>query len=81
MKVVLGLGNDGPEYRGTRHNVGFMVADRIADRCAVAFSARDGRIIYITGEGLRRSVALAELDRIATTLRNEERGAEVRLPI
>jgi hypothetical protein len=48
---------------------------------AVAFSAREGRIIYVTREGLRRSVALAELDREATRLRNEERGAEVRLPI
>jgi hypothetical protein len=46
----------------------------------VAFSARDGRIIYITREGLRRSVALAELDREATILQNEERGAEVKLP-
>jgi hypothetical protein len=48
---------------------------------AVAFSARDGRIIYITTGGQRRSVALAELDCEATTLRNEERGADVRLPI
>ncbi len=47
----------------------------------VAFSARDGRVIYITSQGLRRSVALADLDREATTLRNEERGAEVKLPI
>jgi PTH1 family peptidyl-tRNA hydrolase len=48
LRVVLGLGNDGPEYRGTRHNVGFMVADTIADRCAVAFSARGdlGRLAW-----------------------------------
>ncbi len=48
---------------------------------AVAFSARDGRIIYITREGVRRSLALADVDREATALRNDERGAEVRLPI
>ena len=49
MKVVLGLGNDGPEYRGTRHKAGFMVADAIADRCAVAFAARGdlGRLTWI----------------------------------
>jgi PTH1 family peptidyl-tRNA hydrolase len=40
LKVVLGLGNEGPEYRWTRHNVGFMVADAIAARCGAEFTAR-----------------------------------------
>lgn len=48
MKLVLGLGNDGPEYRWTRHNAGFMVADEIARRCGAAFAARGdlGRVTY-----------------------------------
>jgi PTH1 family peptidyl-tRNA hydrolase len=49
LRVVLGLGNDGPEYRGTRHNVGFMVADAIATRCGVDFAARGdlGRLAWM----------------------------------
>ncbi|MEO7118130.1 MAG: aminoacyl-tRNA hydrolase [Candidatus Limnocylindrales bacterium] len=32
MKIVVGLGNPGKQYEDTRHNVGWMVLDRIADR-------------------------------------------------
>jgi peptidyl-tRNA hydrolase, PTH1 family len=39
MKLVVGLGNPGSRYRGTRHNIGFAAVDEVARRAGVSFEA------------------------------------------
>jgi len=50
-RVVLGIGNPGPEYEATRHNAGFLVLDHLAARSGLAFErlqrkAPDGRKLF-----------------------------------
>lgn len=43
QSIALGIGNPGAEYDDTRHNVGFMVLDLVAERLGLAFSRLERR--------------------------------------
>ncbi len=60
MKLVVGLGNPGPEYQFTPHNAGFLAVDRIAEGCGAVFSNRRGRALTAKARLAGQDVLLAK---------------------
>ena len=58
--LLAGLGNPGRKYRNNRHNVGFMVVDRIARELNIAFARVQSRAIIATGTYSDHRVILAK---------------------
>ncbi len=58
--LIAGLGNPGPEYRHNRHNVGFMLVDRLAARLGVKFTRLESKALVAKGDYEGRRVILAK---------------------
>ena len=54
MRVILGIGNTGVRYEGTRHNVGFTILDLLAKKRNLKFHPSKGDYYY-TGSSIKAS--------------------------
>ncbi len=59
MKLIVGLGNPGPRYRGTRHNVGYRVVEAFAEKHRISMETREKDALTGRGRVAGRSVMLA----------------------
>ena len=58
--LIIGLGNPGREYRETRHNVGFMLLDRITSKLNVRFSRMQSKALVASANYQERRIILAK---------------------
>jgi PTH1 family peptidyl-tRNA hydrolase len=60
MRLIVGLGNPGPEYQWTPHNLGFLAVDELANRCGIRVDRPEGKALIGLGKVAGEEVILAK---------------------
>jgi len=60
MRLIVGLGNPGPEYEWTPHNVGFLALDQLAERAAIRVTRPEAKSHVGLGKIAGEEVVLAK---------------------
>ena len=60
MRLIVGLGNPGPEYQWTPHNLGFLAVDEIANRANIRVERPEGKALIGKGKVAGEQVLLAK---------------------
>lgn len=60
MPIIIGLGNPGAKYHGTRHNIGFELIDRLAKSMSIELGPGKGPFYVGKGQHAGRSIYLVK---------------------
>jgi PTH1 family peptidyl-tRNA hydrolase len=60
VRMVIGLGNPGRQYKKNRHNIGFMLVDQLADKLGVTFNKIEFKALISKTVYLERTIILAK---------------------